>query len=225
MEERLIELAQRLATRLPPGDLDETLHRITAAAVEVLPEVTMSSISIKHADGTLETVAPTHEVLCEVDAKQYELREGPCFEATIETGSVVSTDLATDDRFPHYRECALEAGIRAQIGIRLFDAAKSQGALNLYSDRPGAFADVGSLADLFREQAAMALGYASEIQSLRDAVKTRQLIGQAVGVVMQRYDLNDQRAFAFLARLSQTRNVKLRVVAEELLAELGDGSE
>ena len=225
MEERLVELAQKLATSLPPGDLDQTLSRITAAAVQVLPDVSMSSISVRHADGSLETVAPTNELLCEVDAKQYELREGPCYEAATEEGTVVSTDLANDDRFPRYREAALAAGIRAQVGIRLFDTGSSQGALNLYSDRVGAFEDLGTLADLFREQSAMALAYAQEVQTLRDAVQTRQMIGQAVGVVMERYKLNDQRAFAFLTRLSSTRNVKLRLIAQEVVAELGDDTE
>jgi D-alanyl-D-alanine dipeptidase len=222
MEERLVELAQRLARSMPAGDLDETLSRITAAAVDVLPEVTMSSISVQHADGRLETVAPTHDVLCEVDAKQYELREGPCFQAATQDGNIVSSDLANDERFPHYRGAALDAGIRAQVGVRLFDSERSRGALNLYSDRVGAFADLGSLADLFREQSAMALAYAQEVHTLREAMQTRQLIGQAVGIIMERYKLNDQRAFAFLTRLSSTRNVKLRVVAQEVVAELGN---
>src|ERR671912_118905 len=100
MDKRAVEVAQRLADSLRPGDLDETLRNITAAAVEVLPDVTMSSISIKHADGTLETVAPTDQVLCEVDAAQYELQEGPCYLAAVETGNVVSSDLETDERFP-----------------------------------------------------------------------------------------------------------------------------
>ena len=222
MTERLVELAQRLSRSLPPGDLDQTLSRITAAAVEVLPEVTMSSISIQHADGTLETAAPTDQVLCRVDAAQYELREGPCYEATVDTANVVSTDMANDDRFPRYREAALEAGIRAQVGIRLFDADRSRGALNLYSDRVGAFEDLGTLAELFRQQSAMALAYAHEVGTLREAVQTRQLIGQAVGIIMERYGLNDQRAFAFLTRLSSTRNVKLRVVAQEVVSEMGN---
>jgi len=221
MEERVLELAQKLADRLPPGDLDETLHRITSAAVDVLPEVTMSSISIQHVDGSLETAAPTHEVLVDVDATQYELQEGPCYEASVETGTVVSTDLANDERFPRYRQAALDAGIRAQVGIRLFETGKSVGSLNLYSDQVGAFADLESLTDLFRVQSAMVLSYAREVQTLREAVQTRQLIGQAVGVVMERYNLNDQRAFAFLTRLSSTRNVKLRVVAQEVVDELG----
>jgi GAF domain-containing protein len=225
MEERLVDLAQRLAAHLPPGDLDQTLNRITAAAVAVLPHVTMSSISVKHADGSLETVAPTDEVLREVDGTQYELQEGPCYEAATNTGNVVAADLVTDERFPGYRQTALDAGIRAQVGLRLFDRDGSQGALNLYSDRRGAFEDLGSLADLFREQSAVALAYAHEIQDLREAIATRQLIGQAVGVVMERYRLNDQRAFAFLARLSQARNIKLRVVAEEIVRDMTDGSE
>lgn len=224
MEERLVDLAQRLARSLPPGDLDETLSRVTAAAVEVLPEVTMASISVLHADGSLETAAPTDDLLCAIDAAQYELQEGPCYQATVETGNVVSTDLAADERFPRYRQTALEAGIRAQAGVRLFDAKASQAALNLYSDRVGSFADLNSLALLFREQSAMALAYAHEVQELREAIRSRQLIGQAVGVVMERYGLNDQRAFAFLARLSQTRNVKLRLVAQEIVDELGDRS-
>jgi GAF domain-containing protein len=223
VEERLVELAQRLATTLQPGDLDETLSRITAAAVQVLPDVTMCSISILHGDGRLETAAPTHDVLCEVDAAQYELREGPCYEAAVDTAAVVSTDLANDDRFPSYRKAALDAGLRAQVGVRLFDANDSRGSLNLYSDQVGAFSDLGSLAELFREQSAMALAYAHEIHNLKEAVQTRQLIGQAVGIVMERYQLSDQRAFAFLARLSQTRNVKLRLVAEEIVDGLGSG--
>ncbi len=222
MAEAIVEVAQRLSRSLRPGDLDETLSRITRAAVEVLPEVSMASISVLHGDGTLETVAPTDDVLRTVDAAQYELREGPCYEATAETGSVVATDIATDDRFPRYRDTALNAGIRAQLGVRLFESERSQGALNLYSDRVGAFADLGSLADLFREQSALALAYAHEVQNLREAVRTRQVIGQAVGIVMERFGLNEQRAFAFLSRLSQNRNIKLRVIAQEIIDEVGE---
>ena len=225
MESHLAELAERLAKSLGPGDLDQTLNNITAAAIEVLPDVTMSSISVKHADGRIETVAPTHDVLCEVDAKQYELQEGPCYEAAVDTENVVSSDLANDDRFPRYRGAALDAGIRAQMGVRLFDVDSSHAALNLYSDKVGAFEDLGLLADLFRHQSAMAVAYAHEVQNLRDAVRTRQLVGQAVGVMMERYKLDEQRAFAFLARLSQNRNVKLRVIAQEVVDEMGIRSE
>jgi AmiR/NasT family two-component response regulator len=64
----------------------------------------------------------------------------------------------------------------------------------------------------------MAIGYAREIHNLQDAVRTRGLIGNAVGIIMERYQLSDDRAFAFLTRLSQDGNVKLRVVAEQIVA-------
>ena len=217
-EDRIVEASRRLAAALRPGDLDQTLANITAAAVEVLPDVQWSSLSVKHADGSLETVAPTHDVLRDVDAAQYELQEGPCFEAAVDTVHIVSSHLAADERFPRYAPVALEAGIRAQAGIRLFDAQHSNGALNLYSDKVGAFEDLGVLAQLFAHQSAVALEYARRIDQLEEVVTARQLIGQAVGVVMERFGVDDARAFGFLTRLSNQENLKLRLVAERLLA-------
>ncbi|WP_211222068.1 GAF and ANTAR domain-containing protein [Nocardioides halotolerans] len=215
----MLEASRRASEALEPGDLDRTLERITAAAVEVLPDVDSASITVKHADGRLETFAPTDDVLCEVDAAQYDLQEGPCYEAATETVHVAAPHLADDDRFPRYAPVAARAGIRAQAGIRLFDTHGSNGALNLYSRREGAFEDLGTLEQLFAHQSAMALGYARQISQLEEAIETRSLIGRAVGVVMERYGLDEARAFAFLTRLSSTEEVKLRVVAERLLAE------
>jgi GAF domain-containing protein len=219
-DSRLLETAQLLSRALTPGDLDHTLGQITAAAVEVLPMVAYASITILHRDGTLSTVAPTDLLLMPVDAAQYELREGPCYHAATDTAHVVSPDLANDPRFPRYAKVAVSSGIRAQAGVRIFDAPKSQGALNLYSQQVGAFEDFDSLRELFAHQAAMAISYAQEIDNLAQAVQTRGTIGQAVGIVMERYGLNDERAFAFLTRLSQDNNVKLRRVAEEIVKEL-----
>lgn len=217
-DEQLVGAVRRLAESLKPGDLDDTLGRITAAAVEVLPTVTSASLSVKHADGSIETIAPTDTMLCDVDAAQYELQEGPCYEAATDTAHVIANDLENDQRFPRYAGVALQAGIRSQAGLRLFESPKSQGALNLYSDQVGAFEDFETLGALFAHQAGMAIGYAREVQNLQEAVSTRTTIGQAVGIVMERYGLTDERAFAFLARVSQQRNVKLRLVAQEIIA-------
>jgi hypothetical protein len=216
--QQLLEQAERLSKALTPGDLDHTLERITAAAVDVLPEVDYASITILHSDGHLETVAPTDDVLWGVDAAQYELREGPCYDAAADSVHVVAPNLDGDPRFPRYAVTAVAAGIEAQAGIRLFDAPKSRGALNLYARRAGSFSDLGALGQLFQHQAAVAIEYAREIHNLQEAVRTRGLIGNAVGIVMERYQLSDDRAFAFLTRLSQDNNVKLRVVAEEIIA-------
>jgi GAF domain-containing protein len=216
-DERLLETARRLSDRLTPGDLDSTLAQITTAAVEVLPQVHFSSITVRHSDGTLVTVAPTDDLLRRIDGEQYRLQEGPCYEAASDEQSVISADLADDPRFPHYGPMAVKEGVRAQIGVRLFDSPRSQGALNLYSTDAGAFDDVLSISALFAHQAAQAIAYAQEIGNLAEAVRTRTTIGQAVGIVMERYKLTDERAFAFLQRLSSHRNVKLRLVAQEIV--------
>ena len=218
-DHHMLDASRRLAEALEPGDLDQTLARITAAAVEVLPDVSSASITVKHADGRLETFAPTHDFLLEVDAAQYELQEGPCYEAATEEVHITASDLAHDDRFPRYGPVAISAGIAAQAGVRLFDASTSNGALNLYSEKAGTFTDMSGIEQLFSHQAAMALAYARQITQLQEAVQTRQLIGQAVGVTMERFSLDEARAFGFLARLSQDSNVKLRVIAERLLEE------
>ena len=214
---RLLDASRRLAAALRPGDLDTTLRNITAAAVEVLPGVTASSITVRHADGRLETSAPTADVLLDVDAAQYQLQEGPCYEAAVDTVHITSPNLAADERFPRYAPVALRAGFRAQAGIRLFDTKTSSGALNLYSDTVGAFDDLGTLSQLFAHQSAVALDYARQVDQLQEAVAARQLIGQAVGMVMERYDIDEARAFGFLARLSSHENLKLRLVAERLI--------
>ena len=218
-DNRLLDAARRMAETLSPGDLDRTLAQITSAAVEVLPNVQYSSITVRHADGRLVTSAPTDDLLLRLDAAQYELREGPCYQAASETPHVISSNLGADARFPKYGPIAVEHGIRSQVGVRLFDTSSSQGALNLYSQQVGAFDDVETLSSLFAHQAGVAIAYARHVENLEEAVRTRTTIGQAVGIVMERYKLDDERAFAFLARLSQQRNVKLRIVADEIIAE------
>lgn len=222
---QMLEASRRLSAALTPGDLDTTLNRITAAAVEVLPQVAYASITVKYDDGRLETVAPTDELIVELDAAQYELREGPCYEAASDTVHVISSHLAEDARFPRYAPVAVAAGIGGQAGIRLYDAKASNGALNLYAEDAGAFDDFDAVSELFAHQSAMALAYAKQVTDLKAAVESRQVIGQAVGIVMERYHLDDARAFGFLTRLSSHANIKLRVVAQRLVEETSKGAE
>ncbi|HSE09208.1 MAG TPA: GAF and ANTAR domain-containing protein [Nocardioidaceae bacterium] len=218
-EPNLLQLSRSLAERLDPGDLDETLDRITAAAVELLPDVAYASITVRFRDGRLETVSPTDEALKILDEKQYALREGPCYDAASNRPQVISPDIEHDDRYPGYGPLAAEAGVAAQAAFRLFERNGTEGALNLYSARTGSFDNLDSVADLFRSQACVAIAYAHQITNLAEALETRTTIGKAMGIVMERYQLSDERAFAFLTRLSQHRNVKLRLVAEELVTE------
>lgn len=216
--------AAALAARLRPGDLDATLGQITEAAVELIPQVAYASITVRHAD-RLQTVAPTDDRLLPLDELQYSLQEGPCYDAATDHLHVTAPDLEHDPRFPRYAEAATRSGIRAQAAFRLFERGPTQGALNLYSTEVGAFVDLEETAALFRSQGAVAIAYAHEVTSLAEALETRTTIGKAMGIVMERYDLSDERAFAFLTRLSQDRNLKLRHVAAEIVDEVAERSQ
>lgn len=213
----LLQASEALLQRLQPGDLDATLRNITDAAVDVLPQVHYSSITMRHPDGTLDSYALTDDLLQELDQHQFELQEGPCYDGTTNNPYAVSTDLMADDRYPRYGPIAARAGIRSQAGIRLFENKRTVGGLNLYSRSVGALDSVSDLSRLFTHHAAVALAYSVQIADLQQAARARGRIGQAVGIVMERYGIPEQRAFAFLTRLSQTRNVKLRLIAEEFI--------
>jgi GAF domain-containing protein len=217
-EHELVGAAEELAATLSPHDLDHTLARVTSAAVDALPDVDYASITVRHEDGTLETVATTDQSLCDLDLRQYELQEGPCYEAAMDVPYVSATDLEHDERYPRYAPDAAKLGIRSQAGIRLFDAPNSQAGLNLYSRRVGAFADFESVAALFARQSATVIEYARELQALHEAALTRDLVGRAVGIAMERYGLSDHRAFALLTRLSKHHDVALAVVAQSIVS-------
>jgi hypothetical protein len=214
---RLTEVSRQLAETLSPEDLDGTLRNITAAAVALLPAVEYASITVRHADGSMDSRGVTADMLLDLDAKQIEWQEGPCFDGASNHPHVVSSDLRTDERYPRYGRAAADVGIRSQAGLRLYENPRAIGALNLYSRSVDAFGDMQTLSRLLAHQAAVAISYASEVQNLNDALRTRTTIGQAVGIVMERDGHSDDRAFAFLTRLSQARNVKLRVIAQEIV--------
>jgi hypothetical protein len=219
LDEQTEVTLRELAARLTPADVDATLTAITTAAVELLPHVDYASLTVRHLDGSVLSYATTDDVLVDLDRTQDELREGPCYYAITESPHVISGDLRADPRFPRFGRAAVAVGILSQAGLRLFTTGRAVAALDLYSTRAGAFEDLDRLDRLFAHQAATALSYARELDNLHEALATRTVIGQAVGILMERYGLEDQQAFAYLTRLSSTQHVKLRALAEEIVAD------
>jgi hypothetical protein len=136
--------------------------------------------------------------------------------------AVTTSDLSRDDRYPVYGAVALRAGVRAQVAVVLFDTARARGVLNLYSHRSGAFDDTAVLTDLFAHHSATALAYATDYQDQDHDRETtgaeRRAVGQALGIVMERYRLSEVKAFALLQRTAEHRAVTVRLVAQELVA-------
>jgi hypothetical protein len=200
-----------------PGDLSQALDRIVAAACETVPGADFASISVRHPDGKLETVAATDPVVVEADELQYALREGPCFDAVTVDAATYSRDLSQDSTWPHFGPRVAEWGLLSQMAVRLADQADTVSGLNLYSETRNAFEHTNGMPQLFASHARVALGYATQLQTLQGAISTRETIGKAIGIVMERYHLSDERAFEFLIRLSQNSNTKLRDVAGEVV--------
>jgi len=195
----------------------DSLEVITAAACDAIGGADYASITIVH-DDIVETLAPTHPLIAQIDQLQAKVREGPCYDAATEDQMFIAEDLANDGRWPQYAPAAVAAGIAAQMGIDLHHPGSSSAALNLYSIKPYVFVTELETAELFASHAALALGYAQVSDDFQAALTSRKTIGQAVGIVMERYQINEDRAFQFLVRASQTSNVKLREVAADIVA-------
>lgn len=165
-----------------------------------------------------ETVGATHATVIEADRLQYELHEGPCFDAATESIIVVSAFLATDTRWPLWGPRASAIGFNSVLCAELHSRGRRIGALNLYGVEEEAFSrEDMALAALFARQGALALGYARGAEGLREALDTRTIIGQAQGILMERFDIDADRAFATLRRYSQHHNIKLGVFCAHLI--------
>jgi GAF domain-containing protein len=201
-----------------PMDLDETLDLITRSAADTIPGIVEASISITTKDREIKTLAPTGPLVTRADHLQYELGEGPCLDAALDDPIVAVNDLAADPRWPDFGPKAAALGFGSQVAFQFRAEPHVRGALNLYALEPNSIdQDSVQLGSMFAGQIAVAMGWARQDQTMTEALATRNVIGQAVGIVMERYQVDSDRAFAFLVRLSQSRNTKLRTVATALV--------
>ncbi len=208
-------------------DIDDTLERTVALAVDALD---CDFAGVSYSDSKrhrVETGAASAEVVRAGDQAQYELGEGPCLQAMTDGGTYRIDDVTTDPRWPRWGERARDLGLRSVLGIRLSHVGEVIGALNLYSSEPAHFDDEDlQVAEIFAVHASAALGHARQDLHLRRAIDARHLVGMAQGILMERFGLDQRGAFAVLRRYSQQHNVKLRMVAEQLVITrtLPDGS-
>jgi GAF domain-containing protein len=196
---------------------EAALEHLAASAASNIPGADFVSISLQRKGQPMQTVAATDPLAERTDNLQYQLNEGPCYAALTEERLVVVNDLAAAPEFPHYAPKAVDLGLGAQAAIQLLHNGDRAG-LNLYARTAGAFdRSTVQIAELFASQAAAVLGYAEQVEQLTEAVHTRTDIGTAIGILMERYGIDRQQAFGFLARNSQTRNIKLRVLAQHVI--------
>ena len=129
------------------------------------------------------------------------------------------------DHYPDFAAGAAPLGLRSSAAIRLFTGDRTVGVLNLYSTSSDTVdPETRTLAELFAVHASFVYGHRHQVTHLQQAIESRELVGNAVGIVMERYGLNRSRAFEYLVRVSATTETKLRLVAEQLVADVESGS-
>ncbi|KUL69149.1 MULTISPECIES: GAF and ANTAR domain-containing protein [Streptomyces] len=218
------QMASMARDLLAQESVDATLERITHSATELVEGCDSAGILVLHGD-KVQTLAPTDDLVVASDRIQAELREGPCFDAArARTGERLYRihDFTTDTgRWPRFASRAVEIGVGSMMGFLLYTEDEDLGALNLYSSEPGAFTEASELAGwLLASHAAIAFSSARTHAQMAEAVATRHVIGEAMGLLMGRHGLDETRAFDVLRRYSQENNVKLREVAR-LVCEKG----
>lgn len=167
----------------------------------------------------IEIRGATSEAVKVVGRLQDETGEGPCLEAVWEEPVVHSRDLADEPRFPVWaRRVVEETGLRSALSIRLFTHDDTLGALCVYSTEPRAF-DASSIEDAsaLAAHVAVAIADAENIAHLKTALDTRALVGQATGILIERYQMTAASAFSLLTRVASAEEVKVRALAAELV--------
>ena len=212
--QQLADLARSLQAE---PDTEAILDEIVAGAVAIIPGVDEGSISVVLARRDVSSQSPSSDLPRRVDAIQTELGEGPCLDAVYHEQTVRVPDMASEQRWPEFARRAAEAGASSMLSFQLYVEGDNLGALNLYGRRPNAFTDESEQVGLLlASHAAVAFADAQKVDDLNRKVDARDLIGQAKGILMERFGITAHQAFNMLVQVSQSGNRKLHDIAREL---------
>lgn len=219
LERNLSEVARAL---FEGGTVHGTLQLTIDLAVATIEGCDAAGIIVIE-DEQVTTVAASHPIVVELDELQFTSDEGPCLDAAVEGGTTYAAELSEDSRWPTFGAAASARGIGSALAFRLSDRPIS--ALNLYARAPAAFDTTGrakglifaTLAGIALDTAATRAGDDQRLTNLHEALGTRELIGQAQGILMERERISGDQAFDVLRRASQHLNIKVREVARTLV--------
>jgi transcriptional regulator with GAF, ATPase, and Fis domain len=212
---RVVDAVRELGAR---PTVSTTLESTVDLAVRSVDHCDMAGVSV--VDGTrIRTLAASNEQLRQIDQLQFEVQEGPCYDALRLRDVVSASNLARDARWPRYGpRLARATGVRSSLSFRLFTTDRSLGALNLYAQRTDAFDHDDVLeGHVVSAVAAVVVAASLKESQLERALETRTVIGQATGILMERFGLGADQAFAVMQRVSQNHNIKLHRLATELV--------
>jgi GAF domain-containing protein len=219
---RMAELARTVAG---PRSVTEVLSDVTKAALELIPGADTAGVLLIGKGGKWDSVAGTDDLPHHLDELQMKFNEGPCVEAALDEVIVRTDDFRTEQRWPKYGPAVVEIGVMSGVSFKLYTANRTAGALNLFAFKPNAFdGESETFGTILASHAAAAILASREGEELQSALSTRDRIGQAKGIIMERYNVDDMRAFDMLRKLSQDSNTRLVDIAGRVIDTRGDGS-
>ena len=215
---RLASALRDLASR--QVSVDETLQAAVDLCVELIDGCDVADIMFLRSKQSTVPVA-TDALSRALAQAQQQADGGPCIAAALgQEQIVVANDLRDDQRWPDFAQSAIDLGISCALSYQLFlhrDDNDRFGALNLYGSHPGAFDEQAiAIGEVFAAHCTTMLAAAIAQEGAEAALQTRDLIGQAKGILMERHRLTAEDAFERLSKTSQDRNLKLRDVAESV---------
>ncbi|MFG1909556.1 GAF and ANTAR domain-containing protein [Kribbella sp. NPDC048928] len=211
----------RLAVDLhEAGGVEETVDAVVQFALQAL-DCTYAGVALSSRGSRAEIAAVTDPLVSDVFELQISSQTGPLMTALRDRTPVLIRDTALDERWPEWAAKVAELGVRSVFDVPLTTGNPrtwTVGVLGLYSPDPDAFGpDDEAVAHILARHASVALASARNEAALAQAVDARKLVGQAMGILMERFDIDGDRAFAVLRRYSQDTNTKLRDVAQQLI--------
>ena len=193
-----------------PRNLDDVLRGVTSTVIELLPGADTCGVLLVSKNGTFESLSGTSDLIYEVDRLQEKHNAGPCVEAATNELIVRTEDFENETRWPEYSREVCKLGVRSSISFKLYTGERTAGALNVFSRKPHSFdTDAEVIGSILAAHAAAAILASRESEQLNTALLSRDLIGQAKGILMEHFDLDAIAAFDMLRKLSQQMNVRL----------------
>ena len=213
---------------LSTESVEDFLQQLIGVAVSTIGADVSAGVTVDR-DGHPATVASSDRYAAQFDEVQYRSDQGPCLTAMRAGKIVLIDDMTADERFNSYRLRALALGVRSSMSLPLAGGDNAVGALNLYSRRAHTFGHAEQTeAQRFANEASRALTLAVRLfhhveitDQLRAALTSRTVIDQAIGIIMGQNRCSSEDAFAVLRNTSQNRNVRLRIVAADIVTAVG----
>jgi GAF domain-containing protein len=201
--------------RAPVGDPDDLLGRICTSGVRLVRLARDAGVIITSPDRNLATVCATGPAPRQLDELQMKLGTGPCLTAARKQIVVRMHDVAADTRWAEFRAAALTCDVASMLCVPLSVDDQVLGTLSFYGDRPDCFRDDAEpIARTLAALSAVALAESQQRARMERALRNRDVIGQAKGILMHRHGVTADVAFEMLRAHSQRTNSKLLAVAE-----------